>query len=1313
MFQYYNSIIVLTLISLQFIRFSCSVSTNEINALQSIYNSTQGYYWNWRSLDFGMIWNFSDSPTPCLWQGISCNNENITEISLKHYSLIGELPNVFDLLPNITALSFSFNKISGTLPTSILSLYNLQSLEISNNNITGNLTDFLDAKNSSGDNAILALTQLQRLDVGFNELEGVFPAIIGQITTLGHLILSSNRLIGTVPTQYKNLNYLTDLYASHNKMTGSLPADLFENMKLIRLINFARNSITGSLPSSLGKSSCRGIYLANNVLSGSIPSSWENLINLNELDISENSITGQFPPIFPEMLTLLINDNQFSGSVPTYVGGMSRLDVLQISSNSFEGRFPESIRQSASVRTLLIQDNFFEGGVSNMFDPTVQTKLSVIDMSNNAFSGGMDGDMFRLPSLSTFIMVDNCMDGDIPTDICDASHLRTLALDGMTTGCQSHLVPFFSRTIFAKIDLGSIPACLFTLPKLHTLHVSGNGYSGKLPSTYNQSILKDLTLSFNRLSGTIPNIIRNTDQVAENSFSVLDISHNRIAGTASNMFAPPNLHMEVNRLSGVLDDSMENVINLNVVEGNLFSCFRIYTTAANDPNISKYTCGSSVLDMVLMVFGLSFVMVTTWAFIVCGYCQLPEAQRDEVSDAVSSESRFHLETSLYYCKELYNSLMSLEEFERTASNVTCDIANVKRFVRYMFELRWMCSALSAIALLAFMPLYMGLKWIDDFDSSYNLSTMSYQYGWFVSAAYLNGPLPAALLFCIWTYVTLSTYHFGHRIRYDINMYHASNQSDSNSDGSVMIRGDSSINTFDKELMNHIMMEESISICEVHEDGTTTRRTRGSYSSSISSMKQSRGRSMASFRSSSSSLLVQDHSFVEAQWVRGKYLAKSLTYVLIPVGNCVLVLFVNICYVYVLVTQNRENGVFVQFALAIVKMLWNSVLLPYFLHSAHKFENNLNGIMTERDLSVHVYLLIFNLVLAPVFAAMSSDSNCFEELFDPPEPITTTFVYEGCGIAGVSVNCATSSVVGTEQTTFQPPYIYQYDCASAILKDYVPVYISVFLILGLWLPVAKAILMYCIHTYPVKMEEYRAYIPEIYYHVGLGRDRTLNLKANRLFNASNVVCSMISYFAVLVSFGIAYPPLAVIIALSIYVNSLQWQYVIQHVLAGFPDYKGGLMESETVGSMLQYDCLGVWKVFYCSMWPLLVLIACFAAGLLFDMIGDKENLTGKIALICVMLFVPTMLRIFLWVKNLRSRYVKYNERRSKNRSVNSMGVDMSLLRSHLPNVFRSDDTECRVTDSTDAVSLDMHDNPIHTHHTKEDTDVNEESTTTVI
>lgn len=103
--------------------------------------------------------------------------------------------------------------------------------------------------------------------------------------------------------------------------------------------------ISGEIPSSLKYcQSINNLDLSNNALTGAIPATiCEWLPYLVSLDLSGNRLSG---PIPPELLnckflnTLRLNDNSLSGTIPYQLARLSRLKKLSVANNHLSGNIP-------------------------------------------------------------------------------------------------------------------------------------------------------------------------------------------------------------------------------------------------------------------------------------------------------------------------------------------------------------------------------------------------------------------------------------------------------------------------------------------------------------------------------------------------------------------------------------------------------------------------------------------------------------------------------------------------------------------------------------------------------------------------------------------------------------------------------------------------------------------------------------------------------------------------------------------------------------------------------------------------------------
>ena len=179
-------------------------------------------------------------------------------------------------------------------------------------------------------------------------------------------------------------------------------------------------------------------------------------------------------------------------------------------------------------------DNALTGSINTLFNPSSQKKLSNIDVSRNSLSGGIDASIFELPSLTSFAAVSNCIDlgpgGLSSLRACAAIKLQALILDGLSASpsCQDRFFPRSQRlnSYSPKFQVVStIPVCLFAMPSLQTLHLSGNGIRGSLESDLQISpSMRSLSVSYNQLVGNIPRAFQ------QHTWSNIDLSYNKLTG---------------------------------------------------------------------------------------------------------------------------------------------------------------------------------------------------------------------------------------------------------------------------------------------------------------------------------------------------------------------------------------------------------------------------------------------------------------------------------------------------------------------------------------------------------------------------------------------------------------------------------------------------------------------------------------------------------------------------------------------------------------------------------------------------------------
>jgi len=160
------------------------------------------------------------------------------------------------------------------------------------------------------------------ISLGYNQLTGILPPELGNLSHLRVLGLSSNWLYGPIPAELGSLSELVSLEMSGNQLAGPVIAELGDLPKL-RTLSLGNNKLSGSIPPALGNiESLQSLVLSYNQLSGVIPAELGNLVQLYALYLSHN---------------------QLSGVIPAALGRLRQLSELDLSYNQLGGPVPESI----------------------------------------------------------------------------------------------------------------------------------------------------------------------------------------------------------------------------------------------------------------------------------------------------------------------------------------------------------------------------------------------------------------------------------------------------------------------------------------------------------------------------------------------------------------------------------------------------------------------------------------------------------------------------------------------------------------------------------------------------------------------------------------------------------------------------------------------------------------------------------------------------------------------------------------------------------------------------------------------------------
>ena len=282
-----------------------------------------------------------------------------------------------------------------------------------------------------------------------------------------------------------------------------------------------------------------------------------------------------------------------------------------------------------------------------------------------------------------------------------------------------------------------------------------------------------------------------------------------------------------------------------------------------------------------------------------------------------------------------------------------------------------------------------------------------------------------------------------------------------------------------------------------------------------------------------------------------------------------------------VLENSPYLILIQASIAVFKFGWSQFVAVLVTTGA-------GALRQQRGVDTFLLSLqLFNFVVAPCLATAVSDSNCFYNLFNR-QSAQSGASHGQCLILAldnadgqIGFECVSSTgLTGLAQPLY-PPFVYHYQCSSALIVNYVPVLLYTFVFISVGAPAAlllcfrfrKAILRFC-HVRVVREVFPRLYLM-LYDHRSLDSNETTaqggsghmdassefggelsrstefestsqsekNKNKKPLFQGGLFMSKLMLHAVVLMTFGLAAPYLAFIVVCSLLAQLAEMRLLI--------------------------------------------------------------------------------------------------------------------------------------------------------------------------
>ncbi|XP_042016951.1 receptor like protein 22-like [Salvia splendens] len=456
----------------------------------------------------------------------------------------GSIPNFFFQLLNLRDLVLSDNLFNGTFELNKIQT-SLLELTLSNNNLSVDTTNMSSSSN-------LNLLHMSSCDLHD------FPNL-RNLSYLADLDLSNNHLRGDIPSWIwgsgmsslnLSLNLLTDLQKPYHIPTSLDTLDLHSNLLSCEFPLLRPDANANENESDYYFANF--LFLANNRLTGVIPTSICSISRLMVLDLSFNNLIGSIPPcllqesyylkvlnlrgnnfigVIPDtfnwecgLKTFDVSDNNLGGKIPKSLANCVELAVMNVGNNNFDDSFP-CMALPESLKVLVLRSNRFHG---ELRCGKSWPDLQILDISSNHLSGTLDS--LNFSSWRGMMLQSQAHLRRSPSDILNASYLYRDEVTIIVKNVEVRLVKIWPD--FTCIDLSSnhfekeIPDAIGSLTSLYLLNLSHNSLTHAIPRSLGAlTELGSLDLSSNKLTGRIPDELTKLDFL-----SFLNLSYNHLTG---------------------------------------------------------------------------------------------------------------------------------------------------------------------------------------------------------------------------------------------------------------------------------------------------------------------------------------------------------------------------------------------------------------------------------------------------------------------------------------------------------------------------------------------------------------------------------------------------------------------------------------------------------------------------------------------------------------------------------------------------------------------------------------------------------------
>ncbi|CAN6196858.1 unnamed protein product [Urochloa humidicola] len=411
--------------------------------------------------------------------------------------------------------------------------------------------------------------------IDFNGCPASWNGIVCNGASVAGVVLDGHGISGVADLSvFANLTMLVKLSMANNNLSGSLPTKV-GSLKSLKFMDISNNQFSGPIPEDIGNlRSLQNLSLAGNNFSGPLPDSIDGLMSLQSLDVSGNSLSGPLPAGLKGLKSLValnLSRNTFTKGIPAGLGLLVNLQSLDLSWNQLDGGVDWKFLIESAVAHVDFSGNLLTSTTPKelKFLADISETVLYLNLSNNKLTGSLiDGvELSTFGRLKVLDLSNNQLSGDLPgfNYVYDLEVLR-LANNAFTGFVPSGLLKGDSL-VLSELDLSANNLTghinMITSTTLQILNLSSNALFGDLPLLAGSCTLLDL--SNNKFRGNLSVIAKWTSDL-----EYVDLSQNNLTGTipdVSSQFLRLNyLNLSHNALSDAIPEAVVQYPKLTALD---------------------------------------------------------------------------------------------------------------------------------------------------------------------------------------------------------------------------------------------------------------------------------------------------------------------------------------------------------------------------------------------------------------------------------------------------------------------------------------------------------------------------------------------------------------------------------------------------------------------------------------------------------------------------------------------------------------------------------------------------------------------------